>query len=159
MASITANQQNAPQSRVTLMLAILGGLAFGGGGATAWFMLTNGGVATAKAQPAETYDVLTYVKIQRLTVPLADVRGNLISYLTLDLALDVKPGQAEFVKQRIPMIRHQINALVSREVFIDPANDTRFDYARAAPAMLKAANMALETPAIRSLSIVSALPS
>jgi hypothetical protein len=148
-----------PRNRALLALAVFGGLAFGGGGASAWFLLSERGIAAVRAEAAPKLKPLAYVKIQRLTVPLSDAHGSLTGYVTLDLALDVVPDRAEFVKQRIPMIRHQINALVYARSFALPDNPARLDIAAATPLMLDAANAALETPAIRSLSIVSAMPS
>lgn len=155
----TGQTNRHQRGNLTFFLAVLGGLVFGSGGASAYFLSMDSGIPSAKARTVEKSGSLSYIKIQRLTVPMADARGNLTSYVTLDLALETRPGQGEFVKQRIPMIRHQINVLMSLETFGQAGDATRFDIKRATPAMLKSVNKALGTPAIRSLSIVSALPS
>ncbi len=158
-AKPTLQTKQPTGSKTTLLLAVLGGLAFGGGGASAWFLL-NGHVAPT-AQAAEPTDgKLDFVTVPRLTVPMADDNGNILGYVTLDLALQVVPDKAEYVKQRIPMIRHGLNALLyGGGNFGKAAQPEQMDIKRATPAMLKAANAALDEPVIKSLSVITALPS
>jgi flagellar basal body-associated protein FliL len=157
-----ATEQQLPaipdRSQVSLVLAVLGGLAFGGGSATAWFLLTDQHLPAALAKPVSTSDTINFVKIQRLTVPLADPRGNMLGFVTLDLDLEVSRAKAEMVKQRIPLIRHRINALVHEQSFVRYDRANQFDFDRATPELLRAANAALPEPAIKSINIVVALP-
>jgi flagellar basal body-associated protein FliL len=143
----------------SLLLAVLGGLAFGGGGASAWFLLTDQTISTAQAAVPEAQNESSFVNIPRLTVPMSDPTGNLLGYITLDLALQVPSGKAEDVKQHIPMIRHQLNDLLyGGGNYGKPDQPEQLDIKRATPAMLKAANAALPEPVITSLSVITAIP-
>jgi flagellar basal body-associated protein FliL len=153
-------KQTAARSKTTIALAVIAGLAFGGGGASAWFLLNGRLAAPASAAPDSALKPLIYVNIPRLTVPISDDRGNMLGYVTLDLALEVPTGREEYVKQHIPMIRHGLNALLFGSGSLGKVDQPeQLDIKRATPAMLKAANAALEEPIIKSLSIITALPS
>jgi hypothetical protein len=101
----------------------------------------------------------SFVNIPRLTVPMSDASGNLLGYVTLDLALEVPSDRAEDIKQHIPMIRHGLNDLLYGGGTFGLADQpAHLDIRQATPAMLKAANAALPEPVIKSLSVITALP-
>lgn len=160
MAAKPIAANSAPRSKASIVLAVLGGLAFGGGSASAWFLLHDDRVQPAEAATAPDETALDYVTVPRLTVPMTDAQANVLGYVTLDLALQVTPGREDYVKQRIPMIRHSLNALLfGGGSFGKDAQPEQLDINRATPAMLKAANAALDEPVIKSLSVITALPS
>ncbi len=155
-----AQKPQPKASRITLLIAVLGGLAFGGGGASAWFLLRGEGVNAALAASDTPVTPASYVTVPRLTVPMVGQNTELLGYITLDLALEVPADRAEYIKQHIPMIRHGLNALLyGGGDFGKPDQPEQLDLKRATPAMLKAANDALAEPVIQSLSVITAIPS
>ncbi len=155
-----AQKPQPKASRIALLIAVLGGLAFGGGGASTWFLLRGEGINTAQSAPNTSGTTVSYVTIPRLTVPMVGQDTDLLGYITLDLALEVPADRAEYLKQHIPMIRHGLNALLyGGGDFGKPDQPEQLDIKRATPAMLKAANAALAEPVIKSLSVITAIPS
>jgi flagellar basal body-associated protein FliL len=157
--ALQPKQHPQPGRLVSLLLAVLGGLAFGGGGASAWFLMLDRDVTQVQAAVPTAPVENSFVNIPRLTVPMTDPSGNLLGYVTLDLALQVPADRAEEIKQHIPMIRHGLNDLLyGGGNFSQADRPAQLDIKRATPAMLKAANDALPEPVITSLSVITAIP-
>jgi len=151
-----------PSKLVPMLLAVIGLLA-GAGGASGYFLFlapqTSGDAAAEKPEePKGPPAPPEFVDINRLTVPLVAPDGTLSGYMNLDLKFEVKPGELEFVKARVPMMRHAINEALSRTTIADPKNPLQLDYAQGAQVLREAVNRALEREAVRSVQITTALP-
>lgn len=151
-----------PSRLVPILLAVVG-LLLGGGGATAYFLFLapNTGTmpeAEAPAEPEGPPAAPEFVDISRLTIPLVGPDGTLNGYMTLDLKLEVKAEEIEFVKARMPMMRHAINETLSSTSIADTNNPVQLDYAAAAKVLRETINRALAREVVVSVQIMSALP-
>ncbi len=159
-----------PKSRkLFTALLVIAALALGGGGASAYFLIFGGGPKKAMAKAAaptpseiDIQDPMTFVDVQRLMIPLYEPDGKLLQYVSVDLALEVRTSQKEFVLQRLSKVRHAINLMASTTDLRSPKNLTRLDFDRAAKLMLNNTNAAITEPTnkapVHSLSIVNAMP-
>lgn len=151
-----------PSKLVPVLLTVVG-LLLGGGGATAYFLFLaphSAGKAEAEA-PAEPEGPPLppeFVEVSRLTVPLVNPEGSLSGYMNLELKFEVAAQDAEYVKARIPMVRHAINETLSRTSIADQNNSMLLDYAVAQRVLREAANRALEREVVRTVQITTALP-
>lgn len=149
-----------PSRLVPALLAVVG-LALGGGGATAWFLFLGpqaGSEAEAPAKPKGPPAPPVFVDINRLTIPLVNAEGMLSGHMNLDMKFEVSTDDADFVKARIPMMRHAINETLSRTSIADKNNPLLLSYPTAQKVLRDAANRALGRDAIRTVQITSALP-
>ncbi|MCH8685454.1 flagellar basal body-associated FliL family protein [Pedomonas mirosovicensis] len=152
-------------SKLVPMLMALVGILVGGGGAAAYFLLLapqHDGAAAEEAQaPAEPEGppaLPEFVDLSRMTVPLVTSDGKLSGYMNLDLKFEVKAEDAEFVKARIPMVRHAINETLSHTPIADARNPQLLDYDVAEKVLRDAVNQVLGKPVIHSVRVTSALP-
>jgi flagellar protein FliL len=143
-------------------VALVLGLGFGGGGAAFYFMKmvppADAHAQAAKKEEEDSQAPPIYVEIDRLTVPLLEPDGTINGFLSLDMTLEVKEKNADFVKNRQPMIRHAINELLSTTSIRAPGKSASIDYPKAGQLLKDAANKALGEPMIERVDIVSALP-
>ncbi len=150
-----------PSRLVPVLLAVIG-LLLGGGGATAWFLFLAPQSSQQSADAPEEPDgppvPPEFVEINRLTVALVDQTGTLTGHMSLDLKFEVGVQDLDFVKARIPMIRHSINATLSETAIADKKNPLMLDYPVAQRVLREAANRALGNSAVLSVQIVRALP-
>lgn len=149
-----------PSRLVPALLAVVG-LALGGGGATAWFLFLGpqaGSEAEAPARPKGPPAPPVFVDVNRLTIPLVNAEGMLSGHMNLDMKFEVAADDADFVKARIPMMRHAINETLSRTSIADKNNPQLLDYALAQKVLRDAANRALTREAVRTVQINNALP-
>ncbi|HEY4546633.1 MAG TPA: flagellar basal body-associated FliL family protein [Pedomonas sp.] len=151
-----------PSKLVPVLLAVVG-LLLGGGGATAYFLFlapnaSDKSEAEAPAEPKGPPAPPEFVEINRLTVPLINPEGSLSGYMNLDLKFEVKVEDVEFVKARIPMMRHAINETLSRTSVADKGNPLLLDYPAAQRVLRDAVNGTLGRDAVRTVQITTALP-
>jgi flagellar FliL protein len=142
-------------------IALVLGLGLGGGGA-AFYFISMAPPASAQKEEAKKEEVEPttpiYVEIDRLTVPLLERDGTINGFLSLDMTLEVKEKNADFVKNRQPVIRHAINELLSTTSIRAEGKSASIDYPRASRLLKEAANKALGEPVVERVDIVSALP-
>jgi hypothetical protein len=155
---------SAPKKRFGFMLGIaLLGILIGGGGAGGYFLLLGPKAEARAAQakqdakmaeallPPETF------KIDRMVLPMLTHDGNLRGYITIEMVLELERESSEFVKVRVPMIRHGFNAAMATQSVLD-ASDQGLDFAAASAVLTKAANDALGETKVRKVNIVTAVP-
>lgn len=56
-----------------------------------------------------------YVKLGPALIPLADPEGRLAGYARIDIAIEVKAGEATRLQELVPIVRHEINMTAWRE--------------------------------------------
>lgn len=151
-----------PKKPMGLLIGLLvAGLALGGGGASAYFMFLAPppGEKSAEAEePAKPEVPPVFINVDRMTVPMLDDQKRLVRYVSVNLTLAVDPEQEDFVKPRLPMVRHGINQALSTRAVSQKDNDNLLDYDRAEAAFREGANEALGKAAILSVKITSAMP-
>ncbi len=155
------------RGRIITILLVMAGLALGGGSATAYFLITGGIAKPAMAKAArpvvaerDLKDPIDFIDVQRLMVPLYQPDDTLQRYVSIDIALEVRSSNKDFVQQRIALVRHAINRMGNTTDLRDPKHLERLDFNRAAALMLSATNTALapSTDLVQSVSIVNAMP-
>lgn len=97
---------------LVLIVALLAGLAAGGGTAYAMVkMLGIGGGAAApqESKAEEKEEPAKFVPTGKMLVPLVFPDGRLAGYASLDVQLEVDEAKADFVTQRMPLLLHAVN--------------------------------------------------
>ncbi|MGK2285908.1 flagellar basal body-associated FliL family protein [Pedomonas sp. V897] len=156
-----AGAASRKRSRLIALTLLAAGLIAGGGGASAYFLLTGGAGAAAALAPeaSETPQAPpAFVSLNRLTVPLVAPGGALSGYVNLDLQLEVGEQDADFVKARMPLVRHAINHRLSTTSVADARNPLLLDYDAAETVLRDAANESLGKPVVRTVQITTVLP-
>lgn len=94
---------------LVLIVALLAGLAAGGG--TAYAMIKMLGIGGAPKQEAkvEKEEPAKFVPTGKVLVPLVFADGKLAGYASMEVQLEVDEAKAEFVTQRMPLLLHAIN--------------------------------------------------
>lgn len=154
------------------LLLLVGGLALGGGGASAYFLFLAPKPAAATDAPAavteehaekkgghgDEAEEPAFVELERLTVPLVDERGKLSTYVTMEVSLEVAPGKDGFVKGRLPIVRAAVNEGFSTAQLARADQPRQIDFAKAERLLAELVNKALESDAVLSAHIISAMP-
>lgn len=153
-----------PKKRTGAMIGIaLIGILLGSGGAGAYFMFVGphaeARAAQAKAEALATEALLPpeTMKIDRMVLPMITSEGNLRSYVTVEMVLELERSSSDFVKVRLPMIRHSFNEVMATQSAMTPNNDS-LDFATASALLTKAANKALGENKVIKVNIVAAVP-
>jgi flagellar basal body-associated protein FliL len=154
----------APKKSLGMMLGIaLVGLLVGGGGAGGYFMFLGPKAEARAAQKAlaakaaEAALPPETLKIDRMVLPMLTHGGDLKGYVTLEMVMELDKESSDFVKVRLPMIRHEFNATMANNSILN-ANDDALDFALASQMLTKAANTALGQAKVRKVNIVTAVP-
>lgn len=93
-----------------LIVALIAGLAAGGGTAYAMVkMLGIGGAPKQEAKAEEKEEPAKFVPTGKILVPLVFADGHLAGYASMDVQLQVDETKADFVNQRMPLLLHAIN--------------------------------------------------
>nr|WP_247650769.1 hypothetical protein [Sphingomonas sp. S2M10] len=93
-----------------LIVALIAGLAAGGGTAYAMVkMLGIGGAPKQESAAEEKEEPAKFVPTGKILVPLVFADGRLAGYASMDVQLEVDEAKAEFVGQRMPLLLHAIN--------------------------------------------------
>lgn len=95
-----------------LIVALIAGLAAGGGTAYAMVkMLGIGGNGAPKqeAKKEEKEEGGKFVPTGKVLVPLVFPDGRLAGYASMEVQLQVEEAKADFVSQRMPLLLHAIN--------------------------------------------------
>lgn len=96
------------------LVLLIGGVAAGGaagiGASAGWDAWQAAQVEAPEPElPPE------FVKLGPALIPLADPEGRLAGYARIDIALEVKGGEAEHLQELVPLVRHEINMTAWRE--------------------------------------------
>ena len=146
---------------VMTLIAAVAGLALGGGAVAGYFTQIAPEARAEKKkeeEEAKRREAPETVKIDRMVVPLVGQDGSLAGYLTLDLMLYLEPEQGEFVKPRLPYVRHAINEVMATQPMTLLPDNKRLDFDKAGTTLTAAANKALEEDVVRAIKISSAVP-
>jgi flagellar basal body-associated protein FliL len=145
-----------------IAIALLGIIA-GGGGAAGYFMFVGpkaearAAQKLAEAKAAEALLPPETMKIDRMVLPLLTRSGDLHGYVTLEIVLELERDSSEFVKVRVPMIRHGFNAAMATQSVMD-ASEQGINYDMASRVLTAAANQAIGTQKVQKVNIVTAVP-
>jgi hypothetical protein len=91
-----------------LIVALIAGLAAGGGTAYAMVKMLGIGAPKQEAQ-AEKEEPAKFVPTGKVLVPLVFADGHLAGYASMEVQLEVDEAKADFVTQRMPLLLHAIN--------------------------------------------------
>lgn len=162
--TITQTVAAAPKKRTGVMIGIaLLGILLGSGGAGAYFLFVGphaeARAAQAKAETLAAEALLPpeTMKIDRMVLPMVTSEGELRSYVTVEMVLELERSSSDFVKVRLPMIRHSFNEAMTTQSVMTPNND-RLDFAAVSALLTKAANTALGQNKVIKVNIVTAVP-
>jgi hypothetical protein len=57
---------------------------------------------------------MEYVEVGKVTLPLVDEQGDLVSYVKVEASLEVPEGEGEAAKLKLPVVLHEINMVTWR---------------------------------------------
>nr|WP_209092221.1 hypothetical protein [Sphingomonas trueperi] len=92
-----------------LIVALLAGLAAGGGTAYAMVKMLGIGAPKQVAKAEEKEVPAKFVPTGKVLVPLVFADGHLAGYAAMEVQLEVDEAKADFVTQRMPLLLHAIN--------------------------------------------------
>jgi hypothetical protein len=92
-----------------LIVALIAGLAAGGGTAYAMVKMLGIGAPKQEATVEENEEPAKFVPTGKILVPLVYADGRLAGYASMDVQLEVDEAKADFVTQRMPLLLHAIN--------------------------------------------------
>lgn len=87
------------------ILVVVAGLIAGGGAAFATGLIVKTPAKTVAAVPESP----TFVATGKILAPLVFSNGRLAGYVSLEAQLETAPDQAEFVRERLPLLLHAVN--------------------------------------------------
>lgn len=90
-------------------LAIIGGLAAGGGASFATGLILGGSGGAAATHRTQPEPPPTFVATGKILAPLVFPGGRLAGYVNFEIQLETAPDRAEFVKERLPYLFHAVN--------------------------------------------------
>lgn len=154
--------------KLVATLVILCALFLGVGGASAYFLIFGNGPKPAIAKTRagdkpvqlsklDIEDPVDFVEVNRVALPLYDENDALQGYMNVDISLEVRSSNRDYVLQRLPHIRHAFNEMAATTDLRDPSNTEKFDFSRASNLLFASANGALPEKVILSLSITNAM--
>ncbi len=108
-----------------------------------------------RRQTAEASDV-AYIPVQRMTLPVMGAGGPQ-GYVVVEFTLEVPRARRAWVRDRVPEVRHAVNAAAWRSDLAAASGD-RFDIDGIRAALLVAAQSALGPENIRQIRILTAVP-
>jgi hypothetical protein len=154
----------APKKRHGIMVGIaLLGVICGGAAAGGYFIFlgpkaeARAAQAAIQAKAAEALLPPEIMEIDRMVLPMISADGELLGYVTLEMVLELERGSSEFVKVRVPMIRHGFNEAMATQSVVN-SSDRGLNFAAASKILTKAANTALGYNKVLKVNIVTALP-
>jgi hypothetical protein len=152
------------KKRTGAMLGVaLLGILIGGGAAGGYFMFlgphaaARAAQAVASTKAAEALLPPETMKIDRMVLPMVSAEGELRGYITLEMVLELERNSSDYVKVRIPMIRHGFNEVMATNSVLDETSGM-LNFALASAQLTKAANAAIGEKKILNVHIITALP-
>ncbi len=156
---------------LTIAIALLGIVA-GGVGASGYFLFLHpktaeaGQMQAASLQGAAMDDVGSdekapppaFIKLDRMTLPMVAKDGHLVGYMGVELVLQAKVADVEYIKLRVPLMRHAFNESLNINPVVDEADPHKVDFIRAGALLKAAANKALGKAVVEQAEVITALP-
>jgi hypothetical protein len=163
-AAPSAPIASPPKKRTGALIGVaLLGLLMGGAAAGSYFMFlgphaaARAAQAAAETKAAEALLPPETMKIDRMVLPMVSAEGELRGYMTLEMVLELERNSSDYVKVRIPMIRHGFNEVMATSHVLNPTSGG-LDFALASAQLTKAANAAMGEKKILKVHIVTAVP-
>lgn len=146
-----------------IIFAILG-IAMGAGAAVGYFVFIKPPAAAVAAAPKKTDEKAedketppNFIKLDHLTVPMTTADGKLVGYFNMELLLQAKQSDLEYIKLRLPLLKHSINEALNTHSVVSDADPYKVDYDRTATLLLPTINTALGKPLIEKALVISAV--
>ncbi|RKS88000.1 hypothetical protein DFR51_2647 [Sphingosinicella microcystinivorans] len=108
-----------------------------------------------RRQTAEASDV-AYVPVERMTLPVMGASGPQ-SYVVVAFTLEVPRTRRAWVRDRVPEVRHAVNAAAWQSGLVAESAD-RLDIEAMRAALLVASRAALGASNVRQVRILTAVP-
>lgn len=100
-----------------------------------------------------------YVSIDNFTLPLVDKDGDLISYLKVGVSLEVPEGAAADMKDKLPIVMHEVN-MATWDAGLSRGKDGRlFDASAVEKIFMGAAKDVYGNDLVKRVLLISAIPS
>lgn len=114
----------------------------------------------AEEESAETPEdaKISYVEIERMLLPLVGAEGKLAGYASVDAALEVTGESQDFVKSRIPLVRHAINLAAWKTQLAAEPDSSFIDVPAIQGMLLRSANEALGPGHVKAVRVLGAVP-
>lgn len=146
--------------RAFLLIAILGaGLSAGCGAAVlvdVWREVE--GAPAPEPAPEQVAEEREFVATGPILTPLVSSDGSLVGYASIEVQLEVRVGQAEVVKQRLPLLLHAINLQTFRFPLAAGPDGTLPDLSRFRALVTGAASKTFGPGAVHQVAITQARP-
>lgn len=101
---------------------------------------------------------INYVEIERMLLPLVGAEGKLAGYASVDAALEVTGENQDFVKSRIPQVRHAINLAAWKTQLAAEPDPSFIDVPAIKGMLLRSANEALGPGRVKTVRVLGAVP-
>ncbi|MEM7568655.1 MAG: hypothetical protein AAF337_02560 [Pseudomonadota bacterium] len=155
------------RSKLPMVVMLVAGLALGGSGAAGYFMFLapsdTPADASAEAKAAAEQKKLAnrkpfFVMIDRVSAPLIAEGAYVVGHVSMYIRLQVADADdQDWVRDRLPMVRHAINLAVTRKGVNFPDDGHKVDYDGAAKLMADAINAYLKTDKVIAAHITEAV--
>lgn len=90
-------------------IVVFAGAVVGGGASFATHLVLSAPAVPAKpVKPAEPL-APSFVATGKILAPLVFPNGRLAGYVQFEAQLEIAPGQADFIKARLPLLMHALN--------------------------------------------------
>lgn len=163
-----AQPEEAPKrSKLPMIVMLVAGLALGGGGAAGYFMFLapqdEPQAETAEAKEAAMQAKLAkkkpvFVDVDRVSAPLIAEQVHVVGHVSMYIRLQVEDNDdQDWVRDRLPMVRHAINLAVTREGVSFPDDGHKVDYEGTSKRIAKAINAYLKTDKVIAAHITEAV--
>lgn len=102
--------------------------------------------------------VLSYVEIGRLGLPLVDAHGDLVAYVAVDASIELLATDEAAARERLPLLRHEINLVAWRSSLSAGADGRRADLPAVSMMIRAAASRALGPRVTRRVLLTDVKP-
>ncbi len=141
-----------------LIVALIAGLAAGGGTAYAMMKMLGIGAPTQEAKAEEKEEPAKFVPTGKVLVPLVFADGHLAGYAAMEVQLEVDEAKAEFVTQRMPLLLHAINMRTYRTPMAAGPDGMLPDLEGFRKLVDASANEAFGAKVVRKIAVTNANP-
>jgi len=149
-----------PSPKLPLIIGLIVGLIFGGGGAVAYFTFMS---EPGESDPVETVEAVEeesypyYFELDRITAPLLNGRKRIVGYVHLDVNIEVhEEDMVSYLDVREPILRHAANAALSQSGAGRADQPLQVDYDRIAQGLTQAFNEALGRDVVYAVRVKNA---
>lgn len=149
-----------PSPKLPLIIGLIVGLIFGGGGAVAYFLFMAPPSESDAVEVVETVEEEAdpyYFELDRVTAPLLNSRNRIVGHVHLDLDVEVlDEDMVPYLDVREPILRHAANAALSQSGAGRAEQPMQIDYDRVAERLTLAFNEALGKDIVYAVRVKNA---